>query len=53
MQFKEGSSYEVKLRIYGPNTVKASSQERQWQEVSIDDLRKSGNYDVPAKEDED
>lgn len=51
MQFKEGSSYEIKLRIYGPNTVKASSQERQWQEVSIDDLRKSGNYDVPAEDD--
>lgn len=51
MQFKEGCSYEVKLRIYGPNTVKASSQERQWQEVSIDELRKSGNYDVPSKKD--
>ena len=50
MQFKEGRSYEIKFRIYGPNTVKASSQERKWQEVSIEDLRKSGNYDVPAED---
>ena len=51
MQFQPGCSYEVKFRIYGPNTVTSSSQQREWSEVSIDDLRESGNYDVPAKDD--
>ena len=49
-QFKPGSSYEIYLRIYGPNTVTATSQEREWHEVDIEDLRKGGNYDVPAEE---
>lgn len=53
MQFEAGCSYEVKLRVYGPNTVKSSAQQGTWYEVSIDDLRKSGNYDVPEEEEDD
>lgn len=53
MQFVPGCSYEVKFRIYGPNTVTSSSQQRAWSEVSLEDLRESGNYDVPEEEDED
>lgn len=50
MQFQAGCSYEVKFRIYGPNTVTSSSQQREWSEVSIEDLRESGNYDVPDED---
>jgi hypothetical protein len=47
MQFQAGCSYEVMFRIYGPNTVKSSSQEREWVEVDEEDLKESGNYDLP------
>jgi hypothetical protein len=49
MQFLPGCSYEVKLRVYGPNTVTSSAQQREWSEVSVEDLRESGNYDVPEE----
>lgn len=53
MQFQAGCSYEVKLRVYGPNTVKASSQQGIWYEVSQQELYDSGNYDVPEPPSED
>ena len=53
MQFETGCSYEVKLRVYGPNTVKASSRQGVWYEVSQQELYDSGNYDVPEPSSED
>ena len=52
MQFEEGCSYELKFRIYGPNNVQSAGvqENNKWYEVDVDDLRESGNYNIPEED---
>ncbi len=58
--FEAGCSYEITLKIYGPNTVEASASKVDWTTVSEEDLwkyigtkepeKKSTDDDTPAEE---
>lgn len=51
--FEPGCSYEITLKIYGPNTVEASASKVQWTTVSEEDLWQYIGTKEPEKKDED